>query len=75
MLPIFYLPDVVPPAFHTVLKLNPFSYMVWCYQDAFYYGRIAHWYAWVIFGGGSLVVYSLGYRIFRHLKPYFGDVL
>jgi len=75
LLPIFYLPDVVPSAFHTVLKLNPFSYMVWCYQDAFYYGRIAHWYAWVIFGAGSVVMYSFGYRVFRHLKPYFGDVL
>jgi lipopolysaccharide transport system permease protein len=75
LLPIFYLPDAVPDAFRSVLRLNPFSYMVWCYQDAIYYGRIAHWYAWVIFMCGSLFVYALGYRLFAHLKTYFGDVL
>ena len=75
VMPIFYLPDQVPQAFRPILYLNPFSYMAWCYQDVFYFGRIEHPWAWlvfVLFSVGSLVI---GYRVFRKLKPTFGNVL
>jgi lipopolysaccharide transport system permease protein len=75
LLPIFYLPNAVPAVFRKVLLLNPFSYMVWTYQDVFYYGRIAHPYAWYVFGFGSAFIYATGFRVFRRLKPTFGNVL
>jgi lipopolysaccharide transport system permease protein len=65
----------VPAAFNPLLWLNPFTYMVYCYQDALYFGRIAHPVSWVAFGVGSLFVFALGYRLFRRVKPYFGNVL
>jgi lipopolysaccharide transport system permease protein len=73
--PIFYLPDWVPAAFRPLLYLNPFSYMVWCFQDALYFGRIEHGWAWVIFGAGSAACLAGGYRLFRRLRPFFGNVL
>jgi lipopolysaccharide transport system permease protein len=75
ILPIFYLPDWVPAAFKPFLYLNPFSYMVWCYQDALYFGRIEHPWAWPIFFVGSVGALLIGYRVFRRLKPQFGNVL
>lgn len=75
LMPIVYLPNWVPPLFEPLLYANPFSYMVWCYQDALYFGRFAHPWAWPVFVGGSLFVFVMGYRLFRRLRPHFGDVL
>ncbi len=75
ILPILYLPEAVPRAVRAILYINPFSYMVWCYQDVLYFGRFAHPWAWAAFGGMSLFIFVLGYRVFRKLKVMFGNVL
>jgi lipopolysaccharide transport system permease protein len=75
ILPILYLPESIPAVLRPLLYLNPFSYMIWSYQDALYYGSIIHPWAWVVFGLGSLFVFIFGYRVFRLLKVMFGNVL
>ncbi len=75
LMPIFYLPDQVPGFFRPLLYCNPFSYIVWCYQDALYFGRFEHWWAWLVFPFMSICVFSFGYRLFRKLKMMFGNVL
>ena len=75
LIPIFYLPAQVPSFLRPLLYLNPFSYMVWCYQDLLYFGRLEHWWAWPVFAFSSLGVFYFGYRVFRKLKTMFGDVL
>jgi lipopolysaccharide transport system permease protein len=75
LMPIFYRLDWVPPAARPLLYLNPFSYMAWCYQDACYAGAIEHPFAWPVFLGSSVLTFYGGYRIFRKLKVYFGNVL
>lgn len=75
LMPVFYLPEWVPQPFLPLIYANPFSYMIWCYQDALYFGRIEHPWAWVIFGIGSVLAFALGYRLFRKLKPQLGNVL
>ncbi|MDD5680913.1 MAG: ABC transporter permease [Candidatus Omnitrophica bacterium] len=75
IMPIFYLPSMVPALFRPVLYMNPFSYLVWCYQDVFYFGKFEHPWAWVIFTVLSIGVFYGGYRIFRRLKIMFGNVL
>lgn len=74
-MPIFYLPDQVPKTFKLLLYLNPFSYLTWCYQDVFYFGRFEHPWAWVVFILLSIVMFGAGYRVFRKLKLLFGNVL
>ena len=74
-MPIFYLPGWVPEIFKPVLYINPFSYLVWCYQDVFYFGSIAHPEAWVINIIGSFFIFIVGYRFFRKVKPGFGGAL
>lgn len=76
--PILYLPawvEKVSPTFAAVLRLNPFSHLIWCYHDALYYGRIEHPESWVITAVLSASVFYAGYRVFRKLKHMFGDVL
>lgn len=75
LMPIFYLPAMVPGVFRPVLYANPFSYLIWCYQDALYFGRIEHPWAWVVLTILSLSTFYVGYRIFRKLKSMFGNIL
>lgn len=75
LMPAFFPPDRVPPIFRPILYANPFSYMVWCYQDVCYFGRIEHPWAWPAFAVLSLLTFGLGYRVFRQLKPQFGNFL
>ena len=74
-MPIFYLPGWVPELFKPVLYANPFSYLVWCYQDVFYFGEIVHPLAWGVNAVLSLIIFTLGYRFFRKVKPGFGSAL
>ena len=60
LLPRVYLPEWVPTLFKPLLYLNPFSYMVWGYQDALYFGRFQHPWAWGVFAAGSVFVFSPG---------------
>jgi lipopolysaccharide transport system permease protein len=75
LMPIVYLPDMVPRAFRPLLYLNPFSYMIWVYQDVLYFGRIEHPVAWVVYTLGGVMAFALGYQLFRRLKPMFSSVL
>jgi lipopolysaccharide transport system permease protein len=75
LIPIFYLPDQVPRMFRPLLYCNPFSYIIWCYQDVLYFGRFEHGWSWLICFSMALVVFVAGYRTFRKLKSMFGNVL
>jgi lipopolysaccharide transport system permease protein len=75
LLPIVYLPSAVPPAFNYLLWINPFSYMVWCYQDVLYFGRFEHPVAWLVFPAWTFLALIGGYRLFRRLRPHYANVL
>lgn len=75
LMPVLYLPAMVPSVFRPLLYLNPFSYLIWCYQDACYYGRIEHPVAWLITPVMAAVAFSAGARLFGRLKPMFGNAL
>lgn len=74
-MPLFYQPNQAPESVRFVFYLNPFSYMIWCYQDACYLGRFEHPWSWAVLVAGSSLLFCLGYRVFRRLKVYFGSVL
>jgi len=75
LLPIIYLPQWLPAAFKPIIYINPFSYVIWCFQDVLYFGRFEHPWAWPLMIGGGVVVYVLGCRAFQAFRPYFGDAL
>jgi len=75
VLPAFYLPEWVPATLRPILYANPFSYFIWAYQDVLYFGSIEHPFAWAVIVALSVISLCLGYRVFRHLKPYIANVL
>jgi len=73
--PILYSPQMLTSRWGQVLMVNPFSHMVWSYQDAVYFGTLAHPVAWLVMavlGPGLLVV---GNWAFATLSHGFGDVI
>jgi lipopolysaccharide transport system permease protein len=75
LVPALYLPEFVPGAFQKLLYLNPFSYLIWCYQDALYFGGIRHPWAWIVFAVLSVSIFVIGYRAFRKFKLIFGNFI
>ncbi|MBP2434201.1 ABC transporter permease [Bradyrhizobium elkanii] len=75
VLPVVYLPSWVPAIFRPLVVVNPLSSMIWVYQDALYYGRIEHPYAWISFAALSIFSFVFGLRTFVALKPFFGKAL
>ena len=75
IIPVVYLPGWVPAVFRPVLYANPFSYLIWCWQDVLYFGRMEHPVAWLVLPAFSLFAFIMGYRMFRKLKPGFGSAL
>jgi lipopolysaccharide transport system permease protein len=75
LLPIVFTPGALPDGLRLVITFNPFSSLIWCYQDVLYFGRIEHPWAWLVTTVLSIVSFFGGYAIFRRLKPHFGSAL
>jgi lipopolysaccharide transport system permease protein len=75
VIPAFYLPQWVPDKLRFLIYLNPFSYVIWVYQDTLYFGRLAHPWSWLVFAVGGVAALTLGYRAFRSVKMFIADVL
>ncbi|CAM5771649.1 ABC transporter permease [Bosea minatitlanensis] len=73
--PILYNPEALPPIMHRVFMLNPFSYQVWCWQDALYHGSFQHPAAWIIYPISALLTFAIGWATFSRLRPFLGDAL
>jgi lipopolysaccharide transport system permease protein len=75
VIPAFYLPQWVPGPIRVFLYLNPFSYVIWVYQDVLYFGELNHPFAWVVLLFSSLLSFALGYRAFRAVKLLVANVI
>lgn len=73
--PILFNPFATPNSLKWVFYLNPFSYQVWCWQDALYFGTFQHPIAWIVFPLSAIASLVIGYAIFSRLKHGFGDSL
>lgn len=74
-MPVVYLPGWVPYPFNELIKFNPFSYVIWPYQDVLFFGRFEHPWAWGVLAIMSALSLIIGYRVFKWLKVYFANVL
>lgn len=75
LMPVTYLPGMVPDTLRFVLSVNPFSSLIWCYQDVLYFGAFAHPVAWIVLGIIAAIALVLGSYVFSRLRHHFADVL
>ncbi|OOC63692.1 ABC transporter permease [Paenibacillus ihbetae] len=75
--PIFWNLLMVPEKYHTLFKLNPLYYIVEGFRDAFFY-EVWFWqkprmtlYFWLC----TFLLYYIGQKLYKRLRPHFADVL
>ncbi len=75
VLPIFYLPEMVPAQFRPLIALNPLSHLINCFRDVHFFGHIASPASWIVSTVLSLGTFVVGWSLFHRLKVGFGNVL
>jgi lipopolysaccharide transport system permease protein len=75
LMPVMYLPDMVPKALRFTLSMNPFSSLIWCYQDVLYFGSIVHPGAWIMLVLLTIATLASGSYVFVRLRHHFASVL
>ncbi len=58
-----------------IMLCNPAAYYIWPFRDACFHGGFVHPVAWIVFPIISILMLVFGYRVFRRLKPQFGNAL
>ena len=67
--PIIYPMSMVPESMQRYLNLNPFTHLAVSYQEVlFIQGTFTQWPRLLALGGGSLLVFVLGYFVFDRLR-------
>lgn len=73
--PILYSVEMAPGWLKWILILNPVTFLVQPFRDICFHGQVAHPVSWIALPVMSVVSLVCGYRVFRKLKPYFGNAL
>jgi lipopolysaccharide transport system permease protein len=75
LMPVLYPPDLAPAGLRAVIVANPFSHLIWCYQDVLYFGFFAHPISWVVLTTTAGAALLVGSYVFLRLRHHFGSIL
>jgi lipopolysaccharide transport system permease protein len=75
LIPAMYLPQWVPESLRFIVFANPFSHLVWCYQDVIYFNAINHPWSWLITLIFSGLTLAAGSAVFIRLRHHMASVL
>lgn len=73
LMPVIYLPHMAPNLLKFVLVLNPFSHLIWCYQDVLYFGSIQHPWSWGVTAIMAAGLSTGGSMVFLRLRSYIAN--
>ena len=73
--PIVYAPDSIPQEFQWIIKYNPMTYIINGYIDIFYYKQMPNFESLGIVLLISIVLFFIGYFIFKKLQRRFAEEL
>jgi ABC-type polysaccharide/polyol phosphate export permease len=73
--PIIYPPAQVPRWLERIFDLSPFTHIIGCFRDALIDGTVTRPWSWLISIVTALVLTVIGWRVFRMLRPSFGNAL
>ncbi len=75
LIPVMYVPSMVPEGLRVALYANPFSQLVFCYQDVLYYGTIEHPLSWAVMVAMAGSALLLGSYVFIRLRAHLASVV
>jgi lipopolysaccharide transport system permease protein len=74
-LPILYNPNTTPTWLKKIFMLNPFSYLVICWQDILFKNFVPDLFIWAIGFFFSLLIFFIGLLIYKKSKSFLGDYI
>jgi lipopolysaccharide transport system permease protein len=73
--PILYPPSALPKQFEVIARINPLTPLLEGYRSIIVYGKNPDLFGLLYFAAFTAVITSVGFIVFRKLKPGFVDVL
>ncbi|HYW18972.1 MAG TPA: ABC transporter permease [Nodularia sp. (in: cyanobacteria)] len=74
--PIIYPASAIPEAWRNwVFWLNPLTAIAEIYRDLILVGEVQHWGEWGVANAIALMIFCLGFSVYKRLRPAFADVL
>lgn len=75
MTPVFYPLSAVPPAFQSIIYLNPLTFAIVEFRNCAVFDLGLNWSHWAIYTVFSFLIFSLGFMFFQKSRKGFADVL
>ena len=75
LMPVVFVPSSTPEVLARAMAVNPFSHLVYVYQDILFYGALRHPGSWAVLAVLSVIVFVAGFTMFTRAKQAFGNVL
>jgi len=75
LIPIVYFESLIPSSLKPFTLLNPFTHVVFCFQDVFYYEKMIHVNSWFILPLISICLSLIGFSFFKKFKFSIGNFL
>lgn len=73
--PIVYSTDMIPARFLPLFKLNPMFHIIKFYREILYYKQMPNMTSIMLLFGACILIFILGYAIFRKLEKRFAEEL
>lgn len=73
--PVFYPPELVPEGIKPFFNLNPITPLINSYRNTILYGVVPPWQSFAYSIAVSLLIFTLGFFIFRRLSKNFADII
>jgi len=73
--PILYPLSIFPPSLQAIFRLNPIAQIIVTARDVILYSVPPYWVSLAYAGIASLVIFGVGYSIFRRLEPRFAEAM
>jgi lipopolysaccharide transport system permease protein len=73
--PVIYPVTVVPDQYRLLYMLNPMAGIITAYRQVILYGQPPTWSYLAISGVEALLIFLLGYLMFKKLEPSFADLI
>ena len=73
--PILYPLSIFPPSLQAIFRLNPIAQIIVTARDVVLYSVPPYWVSLAYAGIASLVIFGVGYSIFRRLEPRFAEAM
>jgi len=73
--PILYPLSIFPPSLQAIFRLNPIAQIIVTARDVILYSVPPYWVSLAYAGIASLVIFAVGYSIFRRLEPRFAEAM